>query len=291
MVREIVNMAPKFSFGDIQYWDERFKKEDAFEWLLDFKAVEPVLRNAVESHSSTMKEAQLLHIGCGSSTLSTDLRHVVQSPEQVHNVDYSGFVVERGREREANEVAESAGIDGREQRSTRWSTLDLLSLDKVLEFVVREGMKCSYDIILDKSTSDAISCASDVEITLPCRVQCRGSESTTSVSHDSDQTTCLVHPLYILALHLAYLAAPGCHWLVFSYSNERFSFWDPEAELEAGIVLPESFVRPSQLWRLVKREQIAKPSEPSILPSTVHRPPEIHHLYVLERTDASLRVA
>jgi hypothetical protein len=252
------------SFGDLEYWNKRFTKENEFEWLADFTVLEPCLKQAIAERTGlTRRRPQVLHIGCGSSALSMQLRDLVDSPQQIHNVDYSDVVIERNRQRE-NEILCSSGA---KREPCRWSTLDLLSASQVLDF----GGP-GYDIIIDKSTSDAISCSEDVLVRLPYRINTTGSSRSCHLSKVA------VYPLDILAIHLAYLAKPGCSWVVLSYSASRFSHLGDEVNTGG---LP----RPSELWNLERHEKIEQPPDPI---DTVHRPPVMHHLYVLRRTEVQL---
>ncbi|KEQ93019.1 hypothetical protein AUEXF2481DRAFT_346079 [Aureobasidium subglaciale EXF-2481] len=254
------------SFGDLQYWNTRFSKEDEFEWLADFTALEPWLRRAIGSSGDENererdgKGKRVLHIGCGTSALSAALKELVKSPRQIHNVDYSDVVIERQRQRDLTNTGEEA---------SKWSTLDLLSLAQVEEFK-KQGR---YDVIIDKSTSDAISCAEDVHVGLPYHMNTAMEQGSSLAISGHTQ----VYPLVILAIHLAYLATPGCQWMVLSYSASRFSYWEDES--------PQRLPHPTQLWKMVRHEKIEQPQDPK---DTVHRPPTMHHLYILERTETPL---
>ena len=248
------------SFGDLEYWNDRFTKEDEFEWLADYTVLESWLKRSIaEKH-----EPQVLHIGCGSSALSMQLRDLVASPHQIHNVDYSDVVVERNRRREYELFCSTEAAT----EWCHWSTLDLLSVSQVLGFG-QSGKQ--YDVIIDKSTSDAISCSEDVSVKLPYHIS---NSASSRLLHPMQAT---VYPLHILAIHMAYLAKPGCSWVVLSYSASRFSHMnEPSTD---GLPLP------SELWRLERHEKIEQPPDPN---DTVHRPPVMHHLYVLRRTDVQL---
>ena len=87
-----------------------------------------------------------------------------------------------------------------------------------------------------------------------------------------------MYPLDILAVHLAYLARPGCSWIVLSYSASRFPHLKDE-------VATEGLPRPNELWNLERHEKIEQPPDPN---DPVYRPPVMHHLYVLRRTDVQL---
>ncbi|CAD0092387.1 unnamed protein product [Aureobasidium mustum] len=253
------------SFGDVEYWDNRFTKEEQFDWLADFALLESWLKKAIAESSGHDDSPQILHIGCGSSALSTQLKKLVVSPRQIYNVDYSSVVIERNRQREVELLGPSSATE-----PSHWSTLDLLSASQILDF---GSSGDRYDVIIDKSTSDAITCAEDVTIELPYQIG-----NICAAQFTSSTTIETVFPPDILAVHLAYLANPGCQWIVLSYSSSRFSHWSDEDNIEG---LPH----PRELWTIARHEKIEQPPNPE---DTVHRPPVMHHLYVLRRTDLQL---
>ncbi|CAD0084585.1 unnamed protein product [Aureobasidium vineae] len=252
------------SFGEVEYWNTRFTKEEQFDWLADFAVLEPWLKKAITEKSGHDERPQVLHIGCGSSALSTQLRDLVDSPQQIHNVDYSSVVIERNRQRESEMLRTMAS----EIEPCRWSTLDLLSASQILDV---ENFGDEYDVIIDKSTSDAISCAEDVAVDLPYCI------NTTNTNRSPAQKQEMIYPLHILAIHLAYLARPNCLWIVLSYSSSRFSSWEDAT--------PPGSPKLDQIWEMHRHEKIEQPPDPE---DNVHRPPTMHHLYILKRTDVVL---
>ncbi|KAH0365329.1 hypothetical protein KCU65_g6128, partial [Aureobasidium melanogenum] len=247
------------SFGDVEYWNNRFSQEEQFDWLADFAVLKPWLRKTIAERSGHNEKPQILHIGCGSSALSLQLRELIRSPKQIHNVDYSSVVIGRNRRREI-ELLESSYAPF---EPSCWSTLDLLSASQILDFrASAEG----FDLIIDKSTSDAISCAEDVTVELPYPIS---NFHTSEPNHP--RTTRTMFPLDVLAHHLAYLANPGCQWIVLSYSASRFSYWNDRVQTEG---LPH----PLEFWDLERHEKIEQPPDPN---DTVHRPPVMHHLCAL----------
>lgn len=166
---------------------------------------------------------------------------------------------------------------------SRWSVLDLLDPEQMAN--VRKGSDGEYggengvyDIIIDKSTTDAISCAEDMVVSLPYCININNINTSTSSNHTSPEKAA-IYPPHILAIHLAYLARPGCRWVVLSYSSSRFPDWEGEE-------MPQGLPQPGELWKLVKHEKIVQSPDPE---DRVHRPPEMHHLYILERTGVELK--
>ena len=118
------------SFGDVEYWNNRFSQEEQFDWLADFAVLKPWLIKSIAERSGHDQKPQILHIGCGSSALSIQLRELVRSPKQIHNVDYSSVVIERNCQREI-ELLDSLQATS---EHTCWSTLNLLSASQILKF-------------------------------------------------------------------------------------------------------------------------------------------------------------
>jgi hypothetical protein len=342
------------SFGSQEYWDARFTSNShPFEWLEAPTALDPYL---VEALSNTgAQQPQLLHIGCGTSLLSYHLRAHVVKPEQIHNLDYSHVAIDIGRKREReiynaseNEVNYNEnnkrdklgtiqendqtihGVEERqmkpvpsqfippEQTKTkcmRWSSTDLLDHSSLL----RVCEPAAYSIIVDKSTSDSIACAEDIYVSLPYPVQ----YTTAPNPLDKPLTSRVsvlpepVHPLYILAVHLAFLTLPKARWISLSYSQERYPFCRPpppafmSSDTISGTastptstsaaqngpidnkIIPQAaldggFPDPTILWRLKTKHEVEVPAHVNTTEDNkevTHRPKVLHWVYVLERTD------
>lgn len=266
-------------FAQPDYWDERFTKNpSAFEWLLPANCLDGPITEAL-SHASSPRP-RLLHIGCGTSALSLHLRSHVEDPRQIHNTDFSRVAVELGARWERDVFDE--GCTDRMQ----WSTLDLLSLPSIRTLAEEKGC---YDIVVDKSTCDAISCGDDVPVPLPHPLQPSPPPSS------SPSSTAKIHPLHILALHLAALVPPGGRWIALSYSGQRFPFFEPfPVRADEGRLDPEllerGFVHPGRLWRLERKEVVevgmggAKPGGGGL----VHEPRTAHWIYVMVRSELEL---
>ena len=122
------------------YWRDRFANETSFEWLISsdqFMAMlEPLLQRLPAS-------ARILHVGFGTSDLQNHLR--AKGFINIVNVDYEPLATERGRELE-----EKAFGDVKMEYSVADATQ--LKLDH------------QYDLVIDKSTADAVSCAGEAAI-------------------------------------------------------------------------------------------------------------------------------
>jgi hypothetical protein len=298
-------------FASLEYWDKRFTKDRTpFDWLIPATALRDVTLDTIDD-TQRLRSAQILHIGCGTSDAST-LRDLVASPEQVHNVDFSAAAIKAGSEREAS-LAQNPDVAGASEwgeesqaanvtlTSMRWSCLDLLSLNSTLDLLQRQHEETGrlFDLVLDKSTSDSISCGPAKLLDLPYPLSVNG--WTRRILQGGSLHSTDIHPLHILAVHLAALTAPRSgRWIVISYSEDRFPFLPPFPHSASTGLLEDStikagFTHPNTLWTLETKEKIDLDANRDetlaqrrkrLSAGVVHRPKVTHWLYVLRRTDA-----
>lgn len=257
------------SFGSSEYWDNRFANEiQPFDWLSSPETLDSHIADALQS-VDTKEPPQVLHVGCGSSLLSQHLKSHVRRARQVHNVDYSSVVIEAERKRD--EEASS-----RDEDRMRWEVMDLLAPGSV----VQTCGQAAYDVVVDKSTSDSVSCADDVVGRFPCTT----SKSDVANSAESRQTP--VYPLHAMVLNLAMVAKPGARWIAVSYSAERFSMLQDHQDDGAGDGIPD----PGLFWTVVGKYPLeASEEDGGGGGAATHRPKVYHWVYVLQRTDVPLR--
>jgi hypothetical protein len=181
----------------------------------------------------------------------------------------------------------------KEKSHMRWSTTHLLQPSSLLSSCTPS----SYSIIVDKSTSDSISCADDVDISLPYTIAYSAPPSLppSTASSDEPHSPIPIHPVQLLALHLALVTKPGGRWISLSYSAERFAtFLDcEEAPDDLDEIPPEvldrGFPNPARLWRLERKESIEVTEEAKASgPASVGKPKIQHWVYVMVRTDVGL---
>ncbi|KAK8137958.1 hypothetical protein PG984_001338 [Apiospora sp. TS-2023a] len=313
------------SYGTKEYWDARFEREDNYEWLLPADSLNAVVREAlclsqhrISSSGGNSAPPQILHIGCGSSNVSFQLRGLVDSPRQVTNVDYSENAVRKCRQREAaalsSAVLEESGAGS--ALGMRWETADLLAADSIARLGGGNDENGSFffDVVADKSTCDAMGCADDAPVTLPfvsprngvqpgmdnsngsCNNRNANNNNNNNNKNDDDgaaATTARVHPMYLLALHMAVLTPPRTgRWCAISYSDDRFSFLDgAEEEAEAPVgddLLKRGFPDPRRFWRVERKERVTVAPPAAATESgghVVHQPEIAYWLYVLGRTN------
>lgn len=309
-------MAPA-SFGDMGYWDERYeKRKDFFDWLQPAEAMDSTIKAAL--NASPRQDPKILHLGCGTSTLSFDLRKLVRRPELVHNVDFSKPAIDLCRKREAeifgegregNGVGERNGSDPSLSPGMKWSVVDLLSSEQIWQLRKQEDATATsepFDVIVDKSTCDSLCCGEDVVVRLPYKIPPRASDDPSAHSGPNEVVPSAavaqssVYPLNLLAVHLAYLSPPGAHWVALSFSKGRFDDFDPSRRGHPNPVLLTTkktagplgeadryLANPGELWELKSVEEILVPEDVNDKNAgqIIHRPAIFHYLSVLVRTD------
>ncbi|KAI6828164.1 hypothetical protein KC340_g9258 [Hortaea werneckii] len=290
------------SFAEQAYWDQRFRdNRNAFEWLLPPPDVAQLIGDIIRDAS--IDSPRILHIGAGTSNLSSHLKNLISDSKDVCNTDFSKEAVAVGKALEAEQVQAAGELPRRENVDeclTLWEQSNHLSADDTKQLLHSDGNNGRlFNTIVDKSTSDAISCGLDVEITLPYAIN---SNTTSQTNPDSSAPAQIakVHPLHLLAVHLAALTEPSKgRWVVVSYNEDRFPFFSPFVATHAegalrDDIIDAGFPDPKRLWTLVEKRQIKVPppsSDGGIVTQArrvVHTPDVFHWVYVLARTDVQL---
>ncbi|KAI0782414.1 hypothetical protein BC629DRAFT_1289374 [Irpex lacteus] len=288
------------SYESESFWNTRFKTESHFEWLGDGReTIIPVLQQYLLTHSKAAKiPPKTLHIGAGTSTLSSAILKTyhdtyegqtqTEMRDVVVNTDFAEEVVERGRE------SAEAGRD-----EVRWEKVDLLSWEDC-RGLISEGGEL-FEVVVDKSTSDAISCGQDVSFSETLT----GDHETSSthpliaqvLSRSQSEVPVVLEPLEVVALHLASLVKPRGMWIALSYSERRFPFLsasnkDSRQEVDVGggrggrderDERGSTALDVSLFWELERVEKVDAPSG-----GNAHAPLIQHHLYILRRTDKTI---
>ncbi|KAJ1884899.1 hypothetical protein GGI01_002831 [Coemansia sp. RSA 376] len=120
------------AYGTKEYWQQRYMQEEAatFDWFKTYRDLEPLLSKHIGS-----KDVRILMLGCGNSTLSSDMYD--DGYQSIINVDYSDVVIEQMRQRTQH------------QSGMTWEVMDVRALD------LGDG---SVDVAIDKGTLDALMC-------------------------------------------------------------------------------------------------------------------------------------
>ncbi|KAK9539188.1 hypothetical protein VZT92_004311 [Zoarces viviparus] len=114
-------------YKDIDYWDERYKTEQCFDWLGSFSKFQHLLEKHVH------KEDSILILGCGNSSMSGDMYSA--GYHSVTNIDYSSVCV-------STMSARYSGCLG-----MTWHQMDVRQLS---------FPDASFDVVIEKATLDAI---------------------------------------------------------------------------------------------------------------------------------------
>lgn len=267
------------NYDSEEFWDTRFKTETHFEWLGSGReSILPVLRSYFQLRLTSNPPIELppllLHIGAGTSTLSNDLLEEYHKayPTASHkplivNTDFAEEAVRRG-----NDTTSGEG-------EVVWERVDLMRWKEV--FALKEKMVHTtgrkFDVVVDKSTTDAISCMADVVYrsdTLSGSPRDAHPLIDYTVSRSASKEITF-HPAAVLALHLASVVETGGVWIALSYSQNRFPFFGQDGELDLSLFWTVERVEP-----VLVRQEVDKQSE-----GTVHTPDVYDHLYILRRTD------
>ncbi|KAI9306242.1 S-adenosyl-L-methionine-dependent methyltransferase [Cunninghamella echinulata] len=116
-----------------EYWEERYKKEDAnitFDWFKTYDELKPLFNEHIKN-----KDASILMLGCGNSTLGEDMYK--DGYKNITNIDYSETVIKNMQER------------CKDMPEMKWLEMDIRDLKFDNE---------SFDVVIDKGTMDALMC-------------------------------------------------------------------------------------------------------------------------------------
>jgi hypothetical protein len=287
------------SFGQRQYWEDRYTTNSKpYDWLNESNVLDEQLDTALKICQAP--SPRILHIGCGNSDLSFELRFKVRDPGQIHNVDFSQVVIDWGREKERgmfdsrwdDDVGESSKNNAPSMPMMKWDEVDLLSIQSVISSC---SLAC-YSIVLDKSTCDSLACTSTTEISIPYFLYTDNDGNGDAGSFlDIDVSyTGTANAVQLLAVHLALVTAPQAQWIAYSYSSTRFWFLDAESsqtvEGNQGLVpLHPGLPHPKDLWTLVRRQSVNK-QYGNRGETTATDAGDTHFLYVMKRTATPLKI-
>lgn len=183
-------------FSSSEYWSARFSHETSFEWLLPSGRIIPFIIDHLAPALSTRPQFRGLHIGCGTS----DLGRTVQKALQERNAGEKVEIVD------ADYVAGSISTPG-------VLPLDCLDGSDLRQKSPEEG----WDMILDKSTADAISCGPPISRTDDNVLVAGVAEEIESAASGKDE-----EPLDVLLRNMNNVTRIGALWISISYSSTRF---------------------------------------------------------------------
>lgn len=123
-----------------------------------------------------------------------------------------------------------------------------------------------FDVILDKSTSDAIATSEPQIFPSPSGASSSICPTVREIVDQNQNRNLSLSPVELLALHLVPLTQKGTTWIALSYSTSRFDH------------LPHLAAH----WTLVSRTALPAPSGETSS-SAAHTPQVFHWIYVLQR--------
>ncbi|WVQ65987.1 uncharacterized protein L199_004165 [Kwoniella botswanensis] len=267
-------------FSSPVYWSNRFESESSFEWLISDEDLLPFLEgnlpqpfsdqddelvsiptvNNDDQQRSTNASPTLniLHFGSGTSSLGSSLQRYFDSAKSTSKTKA------KGKSRDKVQVYDSDYVPTPQSShpsdvNVPFILLDVLSLQS-LKSNTPEG---KWDLIIDKSTCDAISCGGP----LPRSTVDQGEE---------EENGSLSNRIERLLYNLSKVTKVGGRWISTSYSSNRF---DDEIYTKYG-------------WKLIKKQMISTTYIPggrivkdprSGEERVVHEPETGVWIYVLEK--------
>ncbi|KAI8624745.1 S-adenosyl-L-methionine-dependent methyltransferase [Xylariaceae sp. FL1651] len=124
-------------FEKQSYWRDRFASETSFEWLTS----SATFMSIIEPYLSSSQSQRILHLGSGTSDLHTYFR--ARGYLDVTNIDYEPLALDRGRQLEERAFGDV---------QMKYAVADVTKLH------VNLPESNLYDLVVDKSTVDAVSC-------------------------------------------------------------------------------------------------------------------------------------
>jgi EEF1A lysine methyltransferase 4 len=283
------------AYDTAEYWDTKYRnRERPFEWLFPPEILQAQLLATVKQ--SEERNPKILHIGSGTSLLPFVLQDVIGHQASIYNVDFSKEAIDWGIEAENRYAMLESGpnqtnvITRDRSKPMKWIQASLLSLDSLQSSM----QSADYSIILDKSTSDSISCGVDLAVNLPYPLTVKSSNNlVTRDRRESANSVSSIHPLHLMALNLAFLAKPGAVWIALSYSEFRFDILFSDIEEDEGGFLPADLINqglpdPRVLWKLESTTAIDCIEEQVKEEQPVYLPKSRHYQFTLRRTEIEL---
>ncbi|XP_071454716.1 EEF1A lysine methyltransferase 4-like [Hetaerina americana] len=115
------------SYKDVNYWNERYSKEESYDWFKSYESFKHLIKDCVSSSD------RILMLGCGNSSLS---EHMYEDGFQnIVNIDYSEVVINKMKEKYSN------------LKGMSWEVMDMRSMS---------FLEASFDVIIEKGTLDAM---------------------------------------------------------------------------------------------------------------------------------------
>ncbi|KAM0278731.1 hypothetical protein ACHAQH_005025 [Verticillium albo-atrum] len=181
-------------FEKQSYWRDRFTREESFEWLVSSSDLMAVLDPLIAT-LSLGPDARICQLGFGTSDLQNHFRE--RGFSHVTNLDYEPLACERGR---ALETARFGDV------RMEYRVADVTQLPANLG---------KFDLVIDKSTVDAVACGGDDMVMR-------------------------------MAKGVERVLKPGAVWVSLSYSAGRFSGGGLPFDVEVAHKFPVPKMQPTE---------------------------------------------
>lgn len=119
------------NYGDPAYWEKRYQEQEGrtFDWLENYETLKPILKELITV------ESKILILGCGNAELGEDMYK--DGYTHIDNIDISTVVIQQMKERTLD------------YSTMTWTVMDVRDL---------KFNSNNYDLVIDKSTIDALLC-------------------------------------------------------------------------------------------------------------------------------------
>ncbi|CAH1756936.1 11296_t:CDS:2 [Entrophospora sp. SA101] len=116
------------SYKTQEYWNERYSKEETFDWFKTYKDLSPLFKKHLLDEN-----VSILMLGCGNSNMYDD------GYCNITNVDFSNIVIDNMKEK------------NKHRSKMSWLVMDVRDLKMLKDDE-------SFDVVIDKGTMDALMC-------------------------------------------------------------------------------------------------------------------------------------
>jgi len=110
-----------------EYWDERYSKEESFEWCKSYENIKELIHKHVKTND------KILILGCGNSSLSEDLYR--DGYRNIVNIDFSPVVID------------NMSIKCQDLVGMEWKVMDITKMSFEAS---------TFDVVVEKATLDAL---------------------------------------------------------------------------------------------------------------------------------------
>ncbi|WWC70535.1 uncharacterized protein I206_104486 [Kwoniella pini CBS 10737] len=271
-------------FSSAEYWSNRFETEKSFEWLISNEDLIPFIIDNLPNQFNDLQEETLgqeeeenvlniLHFGSGTSSLGFNLQNHLNS-----NLNKNKN--RKGERKRKIQIYDSDYVKPPLINfEIPFLLLDVLNLNSLKKNSVSKKQK--WDLIIDKSTCDAISCSSNLS-----------SSSLDDNNDDNDNDNDQINnPIERLLFNLSKITLKNSRWISISYSSNRFN--DNNNNNNNNNNKLENEINLNKFgWKLIKKQMISTTYIPggkmikdfkSGKERIVHEPETGIWMYILDR--------